>query len=121
MISDFTRNAIPQLVDHEFEYSKQNHEVRFASLHEAESVIREELEELEENVKSCRSVFDDIHTLLRQVGTCCSEMKSDAVALRTIACEAAQEAIQLAAMGEKLFEWNNYEEAKERDRKMASK
>lgn len=66
MISDFTRNAIPQLVDHELEYSKNQHEERFHSLHEAESVIREELEELEENVKSCCLAFDDIHALLRQ-------------------------------------------------------
>lgn len=121
MISDFTRNAIPQLVDHELEYSKNQHEEQFHSLHEAESVIREELEELEENVKSCRLAFDDIHALLRQTGTCGSEMKSVAVGLRAVACEAAQEAIQLAAMGEKLYEWNNYKEAMERDSKMAKR
>lgn len=48
MISEFTKNAVPQLVSHELEFSKSQHEEKFHSLHEAESVIREELEELEE-------------------------------------------------------------------------
>lgn len=112
MISDFTRNAIPQLVDHELEYSKQNHEVRFASLHEAESVIREELEELEENVKSCRIVFDDIHTISRGRTEEGADLESCALAIMAVAKSAAMEAVQLSAMGKKLLEWNSHEKAK---------
>lgn len=72
-------------------------------------------------IKSKIPTYDDIHALLRQTGTCGSEMKSVAVGLRAVACGAAQEAIQLAAMGEKLYEWNNYKEAMERDSKMAKR
>lgn len=112
MISDFTRNAIPQLVDHELEYSKQNHEVRFASLHEAESVIREELEELEECTKASRNVFNDIHTISRGRTEEGIELKSCALAIMVVAENAAMEAVQLSAMGKKLLEWDSHEKAK---------
>lgn len=57
MISEFTRTAVPQLVSHELKFSKSQHEEKFHSLHEAESVIREELEELEEQAESCKQFF----------------------------------------------------------------
>ena len=50
MTSEFTRTAVPQLVGHELEFSKAQHEEKFHSLHEAESVILEELKELEEQM-----------------------------------------------------------------------
>ena len=66
MISEFTRTAVPQLVGHELEFSKSQHEEKFHSLHEAESVIREELEELEEQAEVCRKLFEDLHSDTRQ-------------------------------------------------------
>lgn len=112
MISDFTRNAIPQLVDHELEYSKNQHEERFHSLHEAESVIREELEELEEYTKAGRNVFNDIHTISRGRTEEGVELKSCALAMIVMAENAAMEALQLSAMGKKLLEWDSHEKAK---------
>ncbi len=112
MISDFTRNAIQQLVNHELEYSKNQHEERFHSLHEAESVIREELEELEEYTKSGRNVFNDIHTILRGRVEEGVELKSCALAIMAVAENVAMEAVQLSAMGKKLLEWDRHEKAK---------
>ena len=93
MISKFTETAVPQLVGHELEYSKKQHEERFHSLHEAESVIREELEELEEQVESCKQLFEDLHSDTRQ------DDKAGAVVnakyLAGSAVYAAYEAIQL--------------------------
>lgn len=104
MISEFTRTAVPQLVSHELEFSKAQHEEKFHSLHEAESVIREELEELEEQVEVCRKLFEDLHSDTRQ------DDKAGAVVnakyLEGSAVYAAYEAIQLAAMCLKLVEMN---------------
>ena len=99
MTSEFTRTAVPQLVSHELEFSKSQHEEKFHSLHEAESVIREELEE---QVEVCRKLFEDLHSDTRQ------DDKAGAVInakyLEGSAVYAAYEAIQLAAMCLKLVE-----------------
>ena len=104
MISEFTRTAVPQLVGHELEFSKSQHEEKFHSLNEAESVIREELEELEEQVESCKQLFEDLHSDTRQ------DDKAGAVInakyLEGSAVYAVYEAIQLAAMCLKLVEMN---------------
>lgn len=102
MISEFTRTAVPQLVGHELEYSKAQHEEKFHSLHEAESVIREELEELEEQVESCKQLFVDLHSDTRQDDEAGAVV--NAKYLEGSAIYAAYEAIQLAAMCEKLVE-----------------
>ena len=102
MISEFTRTAVPQLVSHELELSKSQHEEKFHSLHEAESVIREELEELEEQVESCKQIFEDLHSYTRQ-----DDEEGAVVNAKYLACYAeyaAYEAIQLAAMCLKLVE-----------------
>ncbi len=112
MISDFTRNAIPQLVSHELEYSKNQHEEQFHSLHEAESVIREELEELEEHTESIRNIFNDIHTILRGGIVEGADLESCALGIMIVAENAAMEAVQLSAMGKKLLEWDSHEKAK---------
>ena len=107
MISDFTRTAVPQLVGHELEYSKAQHEERFHSLHEAESIIREELEELEEQVQICKQIFGGLHTDTRQ-----DDMASaitNAKHLTGAGIYAAHEAIQLAAMCQKLLEMEDGE------------
>ena len=107
MISDFTKTAVPQLVGHELEYSKAQHEERFHSLQEAESIIREELEELEEQVQTCKQIFGDLHTDTRQ-----DDMASaitNAKYLTGAGIYAAHEAIQLAAMCQKLLEMEECE------------
>lgn len=48
MFDNKIMQAIDKLADEELLYSKVQHKERFASLHEAESIIREELEEMEE-------------------------------------------------------------------------
>ena len=105
MTSEFTRTAVPQLVSHELEFSKAQHQEKFHSLHEAESVIREELEELEEQVESCKQIFEDLHSDTRQ------DDKAGAVInakyLEGSAVYAAYEAIQLAAMCLKLVEMSD--------------
>lgn len=112
MISDFTRTAIPQLVCHELEYSKNQHEERFHSLHEAESVIREELEELEEDVQDCRQCFENLHASTRQDDMYGAIVNANHIA--SFAIYAAYEAIQLAAMCEKLKEMGVKENEKGR-------
>ena len=104
VISDFTKNAVPQLVQHELEFSKNQHEERFHSLHEAESVIREELEELEEDVQDCRQCFENLHASTRQDDMYGAIVNANHIA--SFAIYAAYEAIQLAAMCEKLLETN---------------
>lgn len=105
MISEFTRTAVPQLVGHELEFSKAQHEEKFHSLHEAESVIREELEELEEQVEVCRKLFDDLHSDTRQDDE--TGVVLNAKYLEGSAIYAAYEAIQLAAMCLKLVEMSD--------------
>ena len=102
MTSEFTRTAVPQLVGHELEFSKSQHEEKFHSLHEAESVIREELEELEEQVEVCRKLFEDLHSDTRQDDEAGAVV--NAKYLAGSAEYAAYEAIQLAAMCLKLVE-----------------
>lgn len=110
MISEFTKNAVPQLVEHELEYSKNQHEERFHSLHEAESVIREELEELEEEVEVCRKIFEDLHSDTRQDDNAGASVNASYIT--GAATYAAYEAIQLAAMCEKLMETSDKSEAR---------
>lgn len=112
MISEFTKTAVPQLVGHELEYSKKQHEERFHSLHEAESVIREELEELAEQAEVCRKLFEDLHSDTRQDDEAGAVI--NAKYLEGSAIYAAYEAIQLAAMCEKLKEMGVKENEKGR-------
>lgn len=105
MISDFTRTAVPQLVSHELAYSKAQHEEKFHSLHEAESVIREELEELEEQAEVCRKLFEDLHSDTRQDDEAGAVVNAKYLAGSAI--YAAYEAIQLAAMCLKMVEMSD--------------
>ena len=109
MISEFTIKAVAEAVKEELAFSKVQHEEKFHSLHEAESIIREELEELEERVEQCRGMFEHIHEITR--GTTAgmafdADGSADGAAsiLATYAELAAEEAIQLAAMCYKLKE-----------------
>ncbi len=109
MIGESTSRAVVQAVKEELAFSKVQHEEKFHSLHEAESIIREELEELEERVEQCRGMFEHIHEITR--GTAAGmaydadgSANSAASILATYAELAAEEAIQLAAMCLKLVE-----------------
>ena len=66
MISESTIKAVLQAVKEELAFSKVQHEEKFHSLHEAESIIREELEELEERVEQCWGMFEQIHECILQ-------------------------------------------------------
>lgn len=102
MFGNKTMQAIDKLTDDELLYSKVQHEDRFASLHEAESIIREELEELEETVDACRMAFNNFHRITR--GSAEYDLEHMTRLLRINAQHAAAEAIQLAAMCKKLCE-----------------
>lgn len=106
MFGNKTMQAIDKLADEELLYSKVQHKERFASLHEAESIIREELEEMEEEVASCRDAFDELHKAVRygKLYDAC-DAKAICNGLRLCATCAAVEAIQLAAMCKKLDEF----------------
>ena len=94
--------AIDKLTDEELLYSKVQHKERFASLHEAESIIREELEEMEEEVASCRDAFEALHHVTRLDMIVNAKIMGRSLLLS--AQYAATEAIQLAAMCKKLDE-----------------
>lgn len=108
MFDSKTMQAIDKLADEELLYSKVQHEERFASLHEAESIIREELEELEEEAISCRDAFETLHKAVRygKLYDAC-DAKTICSGLRLCAQCAAAEAIQLAAMCKKLGEFED--------------
>lgn len=105
MFNGKTMQAIDKLTDEELLYSKVQHEERFASLHEAESIIREELEEMEDDVTSCRDAFETLHKAVRygKLYDAC-DVKTICSGLHLYATCAAAEAIQLAAMCKKLDE-----------------
>nr|DAI29079.1 MAG TPA: hypothetical protein [Caudoviricetes sp.] len=107
MFGNKIMQTIDKLTDEELLYSKVQHKERFASLHEAESVIREELEELEEEVTSCRDTFDELHKAVRygKLYSAC-DAKTICNGLHLCATCAAAEAIQLAAMCKKLREFD---------------
>ncbi len=113
MISESTIKAVLQAVKEELAFSKVQHEEKFHSLHEAESIIREELEELEERVEQCWGMFEQIHECSRGTNAGLAT-DSNAVAhiLECYATMAAEEAIQLAAMCEKLKEMGAKENEK---------
>lgn len=67
-------------------------------------MIREELEELEENVQDCRQCFENLHASTRQDDVCGAIVNANHIA--SFAIYAAYEAIQLGAMCEKLLEMN---------------
>lgn len=100
------QQVIKELVVDEVARSKEIHEEKFHSLHEAESIIREELEECEESLELCRLRFDkELHTAMRDN---CNQRFSDAASyIGTYAIETALEAIQLAAMCSKSLEFLN--------------
>lgn len=105
MFDNKTMQTIDKLTDEELLYSKVQHKERFASLHEAESIIREELEELEDEVVQCRAAFDQLHKAVRygKLYDAC-DTKTICNGLHLYATCAAAEAIQLAAMCKKLCE-----------------
>lgn len=96
--------VVRKLVSDQVVYSKTLHEEKFHSLHEAESIIREELEESEESLELCRLRFDkELHTAMRDN---CNRRFSDAASyIQNYAIETALEAIQLAAMCAKSLEF----------------
>lgn len=105
MIKKTTLDMIDKLTDDELEYSRVQHCERFASLHEAESVIREELEELEEAVDLCRKEFDVLHDFVRSESS--YGLKNVAGSIIMHAKSAAAEALQLGAMCKKLDEFED--------------
>lgn len=93
------RAMIIQLIDLELEKSKIEHEETFNSAHEAESVIREELEEAVEEVEECKRSFERLHNSLRNDD---EEFFKDYVEeLKRDAAKACMELIQLCAMCKK--------------------
>lgn len=57
---------IQELIAEELETSRQIHETEFSGIHEAESIIREELEESEEALQEVRTQFEELHKRLRE-------------------------------------------------------
>lgn len=91
--------VIKQLMNVELCKSGFEHEMQFGSVHEAESVIREELEEAEEEMQKCRKSFERLHASLRDGDEC--GMLIFAEELQTKAVRCAGELLQLGAMCKK--------------------
>lgn len=97
-----TRRGVSYLINNELDMACNEHGEVFASMHEGESVIREEVDEAIEEI---RAVCDDI----KQMWECIKE--EDAKEAKFMAADIADdgerlacEAIQIAAMAHKFIE-----------------
>lgn len=94
------KNMIGQLITLERIKSQSEHEGKFSSMHEAESVIFEELEEAEETFDArIKCYFDKLHTAVRQNKVEDFKASADVLLKKTVEC--ILELIQLGAMCEK--------------------
>lgn len=98
-IENAEESMIRQLMRVELCKSEFEHEERFSSAHEAESVIREELEEAVEEVEECKKSFERLHNSLRNDDE--EFFKDYAEELERNAAKACAELIQLCAMCKK--------------------
>lgn len=90
-----TDDLVP-LITKELSDSQAVYEQKFHSLHEAESIIREEMEECEEEMELIWASFSCLHKATREDSV--SQFNSSANKLYDSATRLALEAIQLAAM-----------------------
>ena len=106
-IENAEESMIRQLMRVELCKSEFEHEERFSSAHEAESVIREELEEAEEEMQRCRKNFEIIHASLRDGDDCGVALYVEALQKTAVRC--AAELLQLGAMCQKGWakKWEN--------------
>ncbi len=93
------RKIIEELVQQELKEANEKHPL-FHSPHEAYAVIKEELEELIDEVKSVCATSDNIWGLVKNDIPIMCELR----AMKTYAEFAAAEAIQVAAMCQKAIE-----------------
>lgn len=106
-IENAEESMIRQLMRVELCKSEFEHEERFSSAHEAESVIREELEEAEEEMQKCRKNFEIIHASLRDGDDCGVALYAEELQKTAVRC--AAELLQLGAMCQKGWakKWEN--------------
>lgn len=83
----------------ECQRSQEKYEQNFHSLHEAESVIREEIEEAKEELERIEVAFNELHSSMR--GNEYLDFKSAARRIQASALRLAEEAIQINAMATK--------------------
>lgn len=102
VISEGAESFIKKAIDLELKNTKVEYEEKFASHHEAESVIREEYEEVNEERKLMKTLLKGMHLALRNDDDILwnSELKDGKLA----SLHLAEEAVQLAAMLQKAEE-----------------
>jgi hypothetical protein len=92
---------ISVLILQELERSKIAHQDHFSSPHEASAVIREEIEELEDDTLAIGQIFRlELWNEIKKDGST-ERMQQLLLRLKETASEAAAESIQVAAMAQK--------------------
>lgn len=86
--------AAQQELESSYVYEKEFH-----SLHESESVIREEIEEVEEELSRVRTSFEQLHTAMRNDAV--DSYVESLCYLRQHAWDLVHEAVQVVAMANK--------------------
>lgn len=95
--------AVSRLAHNEYELASKQHGAKFHSMHEAYAIIKEEVEEAQEELISVNSrLFDFWSKNCRRDST---EIADDTlIALKSYAINAASECIQIAAMAHKALQ-----------------
>lgn len=95
---------IDDAISMELEEACKVHGERFNSLHEAYAVIKEELEEAEEELQRCKRKLEDVWSDVRKNNT--EDALYDLLSIEAAAKNTATECCQVAAMAEKALRCN---------------
>ena len=103
MIDELLKELQP-IMAHETERASEQYGDKYASAHEAESVLREEVEELAQDAKFCSHDMEQITANLHFKKDLNGDTESDTTISKpkSWALDAAAEAVQVAAVCEKI-------------------
>lgn len=97
-----TMKKVEALAHDEYFMASEQHGETFASRHEGESVIREEIEETQEGVLEIRMEYESLWDCIRR-NVSAKPVSEKAADLYHAAIETATEAVQVAAMAMKML------------------
>lgn len=102
MVSSKTELALQRATECELENCTARYGERYNTLHEAESVLREELEETQEALNKAMELFLEMHSQMR-LNAFLSDVLKTVQELRKNIFHATEESVQAAAVCDKLL------------------